>query len=82
MRTKTVYEYLNVSVFADRVVAAMESRHTTNEQLAYDMDCCKDSISKYRTGKGLPTLDQLVNLADCLNVSIDYLLGRKEDMSI
>lgn len=82
MRKKADYQYLNVAVFAERVSLAMESRGTTNEQLAFDMDCCKDSISKYRTGKGLPTLDQLVNLADCLDVSIDYLLGRKEDMQI
>ena len=82
MRNKTVYQYLNVEVFADRIVKAMEARDTTNEQLAFDADCCKDSISNYRTGKSAPTFDQLVNLADCLDVSIDYLLGRKEDMQI
>lgn len=39
------------------------------------------SISHFESGKRKPSLDNLRKLADALKVSIDYLLGRTDDMS-
>lgn len=39
------------------------------------------SISHFESGKRKPSLDNLRKLADALQVSIDYLLGRTENVS-
>lgn len=36
------------------------------------------TISSYETGKIQPPPDKLIYLADCLNVTTDYLLGRSK----
>lgn len=39
------------------------------------------SISHFESGKRKPSLDNLRKLADALQVSIDYLLGRTDNLS-
>ena len=39
-------------------------------------------LSKFETGERLPTTDALIVLADCFNVSIDYLLCRTENPNL
>lgn len=39
------------------------------------------SISHFESGKRKPSLDNLRKLADALQVSIDYLLGRTDNVS-
>ncbi len=73
--------YANPKTFSKRFKIAMIEREFSNEALAQAMNVSIDTI--YRYGKELlPTTDNLVNLADCLNVSIDFLLGRKDTMKI
>ena len=42
--------------------------------------CGQKKISSYETGKGRPQYQTLVHLADALQVSTDYLLGRTDEM--
>ena len=42
--------------------------------------CGQEKISSYETGKGHPQYQTLVHLADALQVSTDYLLGRTDEM--
>ena len=42
--------------------------------------CGQTKISAYETGKSKPQYQTLVHLADALQVSIDYLLGRTDEM--
>ena len=37
----------------------------------------KVSICGYENGTRVPTIDNLIKLADCLDTTIDYLLGRE-----
>lgn len=39
--------------------------------------CSESIISSYETGERVPSLQNLVMLADLYHVSIDYLLGRE-----
>lgn len=39
------------------------------------------TISGYEIGRIVPPADILVKLADCLNTSVDYLLGRTDSIS-
>ena len=48
------------------------------KELAEIMECSEGTISKYLNPlkKDFPTAEMLYNLAECFDVSIDWLLGR------
>lgn len=48
--------------------------------LARCAGCGQEKISFYETGKSKPQYQTLVHLANALQVSIDYLLGRTDEM--
>ena len=52
-------------------------RRLTQEELAEKADISRVMISRYETGAVIPTVDVLIALADALDISIDYLLGRR-----
>lgn len=54
-----------------------KSKNLTQEELAERADISRVMVSRYETGSVIPTVDVLVNLADALEVSTDYLLGRR-----
>lgn len=39
---------------------------------------CNQSVSFWETGSREPDIDTLIRLADFFDVSVDYLIGRKE----
>jgi len=45
-------------------------------KLAMDLNMNQNSISRYETGEREPGINELIQIADYFNVSIDYLLGR------
>lgn len=50
----------------------------TQSELADKVFVDRKNISKYENGHSNPTLDTLVKLADILDCTTDYLLGRSE----
>ena len=56
-------------------------RNITQVDLAKQINVKQETISAYESGKALPSADALVKIADYLNTSTDYLLGRIEDDS-
>jgi transcriptional regulator with XRE-family HTH domain len=48
-------------------------------ELARQLDVVPSAIAQYEDGNALPALGNLVSLADALNCSTDYLLGRVMD---
>lgn len=56
-------------------------RNITQVDLAKKIDVKQETISAYESGKTLPSADALIKIADYLNTSTDYLLGRIEDDS-
>jgi transcriptional regulator with XRE-family HTH domain len=65
--------------FQERLLLTRRRRDFTQEVLAEKAHLFKTDISKYERGLSMPTLPRLVRLADALQVSADYLLGRVED---
>ena len=49
----------------------------TQQQLANMIGCTVIDISRYETGRIKPPINKLCKLADALEVSTDYLLGRE-----
>lgn len=54
-------------------------RNITQVELAKVLNVKQETISAYESGKALPSCESLVKMAEYLNTSTDYLLGRIED---
>lgn len=53
-----------------------EKRHITQVRLSIAAEVSQETISAYESGKAFPSVDTLIKIADFLNTSTDYLLGR------
>ena len=50
----------------------------TQREMAEKLNMAQPSYIRYENGSSEPTQENLVKIADIFDVSIDYLLGRKE----
>ena len=65
--------------FASSLRQLMEDRNVTQADLASKIEVTPQTVSQYCNGISEPGYDNLVKIADYLDVSIDYLLGRTGD---
>ncbi|TWT04638.1 helix-turn-helix domain-containing protein [Planomicrobium sp. CPCC 101079] len=65
-------------MLSTRLKAARKSKRWTQEELAKRVNTTKATISNYENGHSTPSNDMLLLLADVLDTSTDYLLGRDE----
>jgi transcriptional regulator with XRE-family HTH domain len=70
------------NVFSERLRAAREIRKLSQGDLATKTGFQPSAISHFETGGRSPSFDNLKRLADALNVTTDYLLGRTEEAGI
>lgn len=63
---------------AQRIKDLMESEKLTQMQLAHALEVGQSSISDWLNSKSEPNINNLWKLADFFDVSVDYLIGRKE----
>lgn len=52
------------------------SRDITQLKVQMDTGISQSTISKYETGEALPTVENLILLANYYDVSLDYLMDR------
>lgn len=64
--------------FQTALVEQRKLNRLTQRDVAKHLDIAQSSYIRYENGKSEPTLENLVKLADLFDVSVDYLLGRKE----
>ena len=64
------------TVFSERLRTAREYRGLNQSELAVKAKMQASAISHFETGTRKPSFDNLRNLADALDVTTDYLLGR------
>jgi transcriptional regulator with XRE-family HTH domain len=67
------------AIFPERLRSAREYRGLTQGQLAERANLQPSAISHFETGARKPSFDNLRLLADTLDVTTDYLLGRVEE---
>lgn len=65
-------------VFGDRIMKQRALKGMTQIVLANKLNLSRGTVYKYECGTFLPCLLTLVKLADVLNVTTDYLVGREE----
>lgn len=61
---------------------ARTSLKLTQSDLAKKVNTTKGTISNYENGHSTPSNEMLVFLADALNVTTDYLLGRSDNQGV
>lgn len=67
-------------MFNKRLRAMRMKRGFTQQRLADILDIALRSYQCYETGSRTPNYDLLILIADTLDVSLDYLLGRDDFM--
>lgn len=65
--------------FCKRLIHLRTINNLTQKELADILNIERSTLSSYETGRRYPTISVLVRIADTFNVSVDYLLGRKND---
>jgi transcriptional regulator with XRE-family HTH domain len=69
-------------VFSKRLKEVRELRGLNQVDLANKAGLQPTAISHFETGGRAPSFDNLRRLADALNVSTDYLIGRSDDLAM
>lgn len=69
-------------LFQERLRAARELRKWSQDELAEKAGMPPSSIAHFESGSRKPSFDTLRRLANALEVTTDYLLGRVEDPSL
>ena len=68
-------------IFPERLRAAREKRGLTQGELAERAGLQPSAISHFETGTRKPSFDNLRRLADALEATTDYLLGRVSELT-
>ena len=63
---------------SERLKALREARKLTMQELADKLGVSKSMISYYEKGKKTPSVKTIDKMADTLNVSVDYLIGKSD----
>lgn len=66
-----------MSVFAERLKELRKDKGLTQKELGEDLGMTQSNYQKWEGEKSSPSGDTLVRFANYFNVSIDYLVGRK-----
>ena len=66
-------------LFGQRLKAIRTEKGLKQSDLSESLGTDFRSVSNWERGVSAPNLDLLVKLADILDVSLDYLAGRKDD---
>lgn len=65
-------------MFNKRLRAMRMKRSFTQQHMSDLLNISLNAYQKYEQAERSPSLDCLVQIADILNVSVDYLLGRDD----
>lgn len=63
-------------MFKERFEQLLQSRQLTPYRVAKDLGMSQGLMNEYKNGIKLPSIQNLIKIADYLSCSVDYLLGR------
>jgi len=69
----------NTKIFSERLRMARKSKRLSQTDLAKRADFLPSAVSHFENGRRSPSFDNLRKLADALEVTVDYLLGRAQE---
>ena len=62
----------------NRIREARESKGLTQLELSAEIEVAQSVVCNYERGKKTPTLNTFAKIADALEVTSDWLLGRED----
>lgn len=68
-----------LELFPERLRAAREGRKLSQSELAQRAGLQPSAVSHFEAGRRAPSFDNLKRLANALDVTTDYLLGRTDE---
>lgn len=66
-------------MFTNIFVDFIQSNGITPYRIAKETGISQGLMNEYKNGKKLPTLQNIIKIADYLDISVDYLLGRTDN---
>ncbi|MBR2870407.1 MAG: helix-turn-helix transcriptional regulator [Clostridia bacterium] len=63
-----------------RIKELREEKNLSQGKLAEIVETSQRNIGRWENGENEPSYSQLIKLADFFNCSIDYLVGREDDL--
>ena len=67
-----------MKVFQENLIELRKRNNLTQKAMANSLGITQPSYIRYENGTAEPTQQTLVKIADLFDVSIDFLLGRKD----
>ena len=67
--------------FVDRIIELKQEKKVLQKDIAEAIGISLRQYQRYEKGEQQPTLPVIIAIADYFNVSIDYLVGRSDDMN-
>ena len=72
------YIWRLAQLFTDIFVDFLQLNNITAYQIAKSTGISQGLMNEYKNGKKIPTIQNLIKIADYLDCSVDYLLGRTD----
>ena len=69
-----------MTTFSERLKELRTGRRISQERLAKQLNYGYTAIANYESGRNEPSIADLCRIADFFDVSVDYLIGRTENM--
>ena len=69
-------------MFNERLKEIRKSMKMTQKEVAAAINYAERNYQSLESGQCKPSFDTLIALADCFNVSLNYLVGRAEEQTI
>lgn len=66
-----------MTIFTERLKELRKRNNLTQKELAEQIGIKQNSYSDWETGKNEPSFENLIKLANLLEVSLDWLFGRE-----
>ncbi len=75
-------EVVDAAVFVERLKSLMADKGLSSAELADRADLARSALTQFFGGERKPSADALVKLANVLDSSTDYLLGRRDSTDV
>ena len=69
-------------MFTERFKKIVQTNNLTAYRVAKDTGISQGLMAEYHRGDKIPTVNNLVKIADYLDCSVDYLLGRTDNPEV
>ena len=66
-------------IFSQNLKLCRQNKHLTQKKMSELLNMTERGYQNYELGRGEPAYDKLIEIADILDISVDYLLGRTDN---